>query len=148
MGVDCGFDIYSALEPTLLNKEKYELFLREVLRTYEGGDEGERCNGILRVVPMSAGAYIEFMVGEHPTIPYSCEHFLRFSSKVSGSRGSQQNRTLKGVYRIVRKWLRDRVQLWHEMNETSDHRQRGHYDWSKMYAARERMKKQENKARG
>jgi len=52
-----GFDICPALEPTPSNKEKYELFLREVLRTYEVGDEAE--------MPKSNGAYIEFMVGEH-----------------------------------------------------------------------------------
>ena len=123
MGFDCGFDIYPALEPTSLNKEKYELFLREVLRTYEGGDEAERCNSIVRVVPTSSGAYVEFMVGEHPIIPYSCEHFLRFSSKVSGSLTAAAEPYIKGVYKIAKKWLGDRVQFWHELNETDDHRQ-------------------------
>jgi hypothetical protein len=39
MEFDCGFDMYPVLEPTPSNKERYELFLREVLYTYEVEDE-------------------------------------------------------------------------------------------------------------
>lgn len=119
----CGFDIYPALEPTPSNMEKYEAFLREALQTYEVGDESEGRDSVVRVVPESNGAYIEFMVGEHPTIPYSCKHFLRFSSKASGRLTTAATPYIEGVYKIAKKWLRDRVQFWHEMNETGDHRQ-------------------------
>jgi hypothetical protein len=49
------------------------------------------------------------------------------------------------VYKIAKKWLGDRVQFWHEMNETGDHRQWGYYDWNEVYAVRRRMKEQEGK---
>jgi hypothetical protein len=120
-------------------------FLRKVLRTYEVGDEAERRDSVVRVMPKSNGAYIEFMVGEHPIIPYSCEYFLRFSSKVSGSLTATAKPYIKGVYKIAKKWLGDRVQFWHEMNETGDHRQWGYYDWNEVYAVRRRMKEQEGK---
>ena len=48
---------------------KNELFLRDVLRTYEVGDEVERRGSVVRAGPKSNGAYIEFTVGEHQTIP-------------------------------------------------------------------------------
>jgi len=147
MGFDCGFDIYPALEPTPSNKEKYELFLHEVLRTYEVGDEAEGRDSVVRVVPRSNGAYIDFMVGEHPTIPNSCEYFLRFSSKVSGMGTVAAKPYIEGVYRIAKTWLGDRVHFWHEMNETGDHRQRGYYNWNEVYAVRRRMKEQEGKTK-
>jgi hypothetical protein len=40
------------------------------------GDETERHDSVVRVVPKSNGAYIEVIVDEYPTIPYNCEHFL------------------------------------------------------------------------
>jgi hypothetical protein len=139
MGIDCGFDLYPPLEPTPSNKEKYKLFINEVLATYGTGDYEKRRDSVVRVVPKSnQGAYIEFMVGEHPTIPYDCEHFLRFSSKVSGSL-TQAESYIKGVYKIAKKWLGDCVRFWHEMNEVGDHRQWGYYDWNEVYAARRRM---------
>jgi hypothetical protein len=58
IGFDCGFDIYPALESTPSNKENNELFLREVLRTHEAGDEAERRDSVVRIIPKSNGAYI------------------------------------------------------------------------------------------
>jgi hypothetical protein len=68
MGVDCGFDIYPPLERTKENQEQYELFLREVLNTYEprGGDDAEQGDGgsVVRVNAESEESYIDFEVGE------------------------------------------------------------------------------------
>ncbi|RDL31902.1 uncharacterized protein BP5553_09304 [Venustampulla echinocandica] len=136
MGIDCGFDIYPPLEPTPSNQEKYKKFLIEVLRTYE--TDNDVC-----VEPEWEGVYIEFMVGEHPTIPYNCEHFLRFSSKVSGR--STARPYIDGVHNIAKKWLGDRVQFWDEMTETYDHRQWGRYDWNEIRAARKTMVEQAGK---
>ena len=141
MGFDCGFDIHPALESTPSNKEKYELFKCEVLRTYRVRGESESLDSVVRVVRDSNGISIEFMVGEQPTIPHSCEYFLRFSSKVSGSPTVRPY--IEGVYKIAKKWWGDRVQFWHEMNETGDHQQWGRYDWNEIRAARTRMKEQD-----
>ena len=144
MGFDCGFDIYPALEPTPSNEEKYELFLHEVLRTYQTEDEEEEYDSVVRVVPKSNGSYIEFMVGEHPTIPYRCEHFLRFSSKVSGSLSAAAKPYIVGVYKIAKKWFGDRVHFWHELSEADDdHLQWGYYNWDEVYAVQKRAREQE-----
>ena len=91
MGVDCGFNIYPPLELTRVNQERYELFLREVLVAYgpRDGDDSDQGGGddggsIVRVDAESEGSCTEFMVGEYSCMPRRCEHFLRFSSKVSG----------------------------------------------------------------
>jgi hypothetical protein len=55
------------------------------LRIYKVGEEAERRDRVVRIVPKSNGAYIEFIADEYSIILYNCEHFLRFSSKVSGS---------------------------------------------------------------
>lgn len=137
MGIDCGFDIYPPLEPTPSNKEKYKKFLDEVLRTYE-------TDSAVCVESEWKGVYIEFMVGEHPSIPHNCEHFLRFSSKVSGS--STARPYIDGVHRIAKKWLGESVHSWHEMNETGDHRQWGYYDWDKIRSVRKMRVEQAGEA--
>jgi hypothetical protein len=99
-GFDCGFNTYSALKPTPSNKEKHELFLREVLHTCKVGDKGERSDSVVRELN---GAYIEFIIGEHPTIPHNCDHFLRFSFKVSGSLTAATNPYIEGTCKITKK---------------------------------------------
>src|SRR5579859_112986 len=114
MGVDCGFDIYPPLERNPANQERYELFLRDVLVAYRrDGDESDDGGGsVVRVNPESEDSYIEFMVGEHPCMPRWCEHFLRFSSKVSG--GSVGAETyIRGVCKIAKQCLGDRIYFWH-----------------------------------
>lgn len=138
-GIDCGFDIYPPLEPTRANQE---LFLREVLDEYrprdrEDTDQGGR-GSVVKVDADSPGSYIEFMVGEHPRIPRRCEHFLRFSSKVSG--GSVAEPYIRGVCKIARQWLGDRVYFWDEMNELGAYiRHSGCYNWNEIYAAQRRI---------
>jgi len=87
IGFDCGFDFYPPLKRTAANQEQYELFLREVLDTYGPRDSAEHGDGgsVVRVNTDSEESYIGFEVGEYPHLPRRCEHFLRFSSKVSGS---------------------------------------------------------------
>lgn len=128
MGIDCGFDVHPRLEPTEENKESYACFIAEVLRKYE--DDDNPGAGIAVVVPHSECSYIEFQIGEHPTIPYKCEYFLRFSSKVSGRHGEAEG-YLKDVYKIAKKWFGDRVQWW---NEGFD--QWGVWGWTEANAAR------------
>jgi len=60
----------------------------------------------------STSAYIEFEVGEHPTIPYKCECFLRFSSKISGPGAILAEPYIRNIHRIAKKYFGDRVKLW------------------------------------
>ncbi|RDW68634.1 hypothetical protein BP5796_09291 [Coleophoma crateriformis] len=149
MGVDCGFDIYPPLERTRANQEQYELFLREVLDTYRPRDgDGTKQGGgdsVVRVNAESAESYIEFEVGEHPHLPRRCEHFLRFSSKISGR--SLAESYIRGVYTIAKQRLGDRVYFWHEMHESDPHI--GHfgcYNWGEIHAARKKIGKYEQEA--
>jgi len=142
MSIDCGFDIYPPLEHTKANQEQYEVFLRKVLDAYrpQEGDDAERddSSSVVRVNVESEESYIEFEVGEHPHLPRRCEHFLRFSSKVSGS--SLAGPYIRGVYKIAKDWLGDRVYYWHEMNELVPHiRYSGCYNWNEINAARRRI---------
>ena len=142
MGIDCGFDIYPPLERTKANQEQYELFLREVLDTYgtRDGDGAEQCNddSIVRVNAESEESYIEFEVGEHPHLPRQCDHFLRFSSKVSGR--SLAEPYIQGVYKIAKQQLGGRVYFWHEMNELGPHiTHSGCYNWREIHAARKKI---------
>jgi hypothetical protein len=81
MGFDCGFDTYPALKPTP-SKKNMSLFCVRYCAHIKVGDEAERRDSVVRVMPKSNGAYIEFIIGKHPAISYNCEHFLRFSSKI------------------------------------------------------------------
>lgn len=141
MGVDCGFDIYPPLECTKVNQEQYELFLREVLDKYRprDDDDAERGDGgsVVRVNAESEESYIDFEVGEHPHLPRRCEHFLRFSSKISGR--SLAEPYIRGVYKIAKQRLGDRVYFWHEMNEFGPYIcHSGCYNWREIYAARKK----------
>ncbi|OMP84315.1 hypothetical protein BK809_0000322 [Diplodia seriata] len=140
MGFDCGFDIYPRLDPTPSNKEKYAHFINEVLRTYEDEDE-YGSDSVVEVVPDSPGSHIEFLVGEHPAIPYNCEYFLRFSSKVSGKDGAQVERYIKEVCKMATKRFGDCVHFWHELKETgNDHDQFGYYSWKEVNESWRKMK--------
>ncbi|CZR67380.1 uncharacterized protein PAC_17279 [Phialocephala subalpina] len=152
MGFDCGFDIYPPLERTKANQERYELFLREVLVAYgpRDGEDADRGGGgdggsVVRVNAESEESYIDFEVGEHPHIPRRCEHFLRFSSKVSGR--SLAEPYIRGVYKIAKQWLGDRVYFWHEMNEFGAYiRQYGCYNWNEIHVARRRIREHKQQA--
>ena len=142
MGIECGFDIYPPLERTKANQEQYELFLRKVLDTYgtRDGDGAEQCNddSVVRVNAESKESYIEFEVGEHPHLPRQCDHFLRFSSKVSGR--SLAEPYIRGVYKIAKQRLGDRVYFWHEMNELGPHiAHSGCYNWREIHAAQKKI---------
>jgi hypothetical protein len=132
MGVDCGFDIYPPLERTKAKQEQFELFLG-------GPRDGDGQGGsVVRVNAESEACYIDFEVGEHPHLPRRCEHFLRFSSKISGR--SLAEPYIEGVYKIAKQWLGGRVYFWHEMNEFGPRiRHHGCYNWNEIHAARKKI---------
>ena len=140
MGVNCGFDIYQPLKPTDLNQEKWARFFHEVLRTYGNEDHERSHEYVARIVPIPNGTYIEFDVGEHPTIAWKCEDFSRFSDKISGEFTAAAKPYIRGVHKISNKYFDDRFHFWHELCETADHKHWGWYSWDNVPAAEQKMK--------
>jgi hypothetical protein len=141
MGYGCGFDIYPALEPTPSNQDKYEHFIQEIMRTYSASDadpdsDADSDSRPAELVAKPRGAILEFMVGEHPSMPYNprlCHYFLRFSSKVSGGLTARAEPFIRGVHRIAKRRFGDRVMWWHEMSEGGTKAQQyGMYDYGEV----------------
>ena len=148
MGYDCGFDMYPALEPTPSNQEKYEHFIQEVMRTYSMRDSDSDSNvdadsHPAELVVKPQGAILEFMVGEHPSMPYNprlCHFFLRFSSKISGRLTAPAEPFIKGVYNIAKRRFGDRVKWWHELYEGGAITQQfGIYDWGDIFRVQRKL---------
>lgn len=113
-------------------------------RDGNGAEQGDG-GSVVRVNAESEESYIDFEVGEHPHFPRRCEHFLRFSSKISGR--SLAEPYIRGVYKIAKQRLGDRVYFWHEMNESGPHiRHSGCYNWNEIRAARKKIGKYELQA--
>jgi hypothetical protein len=148
MGYDCGFDMYPALEPTPENQDKYEHFVQEVMRAYSVDDADpdsnpDPANRPAEIVSKPQGAILEFMVGEHPSMPYNprlCHYFLRFSSKISGRLTTPAEPFLRGVYDIAKRKFGNRVTWWHEMNEWgTEMEQYGVYRWKEVNRVQEKL---------
>lgn len=156
MGFDCGFDIFPRLDAdNEADTCAYREFLDEIVSTYESAyvKDGRREDGKVLQLPDHSGdfqlfsskEYIQFMVGECPRMPASpvrCDYFLRFSSKVSGGITACAEPYIKGVYRIAKKHLGDRVRWWHEMNQMAEdpRKWRGYYDWSEVHEADRKLR--------
>lgn len=148
MGFAMGFDIYPPLKPTVRNQEKYEQFIRMILEHYGSADgEGELAcseeDRVATIISTKNGAYIEFGVGERPRLPYvphMCNHFLRFSSKVSGGSTARAEPFIRGVLRLARKVFGDRVKPWHEVWDTEDGGEtRVSWQWKQIHAMNKKM---------
>ena len=149
MGFDCGFDIYPRLEVNDLNKEAYRRFIEEIIQTYKNtyDEEGRSTAGKILQLPEESdyheSMYVTFMVGEGPRMPYNhnhCDHFLRFSSKVSGNLTAPAKPYILSVQKIAKKYFGSRVHYWHELCETDDERQWGYYSWQDVHDADTRLK--------
>ncbi len=151
MGFDCGFDIHPRLEATTTNKQTYQRFLEEIVRTYNDvyDEKGRRPDGKLLEMPEDSDYSkdcIRFMVGECPHMPSSserCNYFLRFSSKISGQLTTPAKPYIRDVYKIAKKHFGSSVHFWHEMNETGDERQWGYYSWQEVHDARKALREVE-----
>jgi hypothetical protein len=120
MGIDMGFDRIPRLEKTCDDDlEHWSRFMSEVAAKYEND----------RSFDMGQSGYVEFCVGEHPMLPYEGHNFLRFSSKISGSHGSNVEEYIRGVFRLAKAQFGERVRLWHESFEDS---LEGTYDWDEV----------------
>ena len=149
MGFDCGFDIFPRLDANDSNKEAYRQFVEEIIQTYENtyDKEGRRTDGKVLQTPIMSDCddsiYVSFMVGECPRIPYNhdhCDHFLRFSSKVSGHLTTPAKPYIISVHKIAKKYFGSRVHYWHELCETEDERQWGCYSWQEVHDADTNLK--------
>lgn len=156
MGFDCGFDIHSRLKATIENKQAYQRFLDEIIRTYNDiyDEKGRRPDGKVLEMLIDSEYFkdcIGFMVGECSHMlsnPDRCDYFLRFSSKISGHLITPAEPYIKSVYKIAKKYFGSNIHFWHEMNETGDERQWGYYNWQEVHDAREKLREMETGQEG
>lgn len=113
MGIDAGFDMVPPLSKGTVDQRNWEAFLDIIKTCYDDDPQVE-------IMPN----YIEFKAGEHPTLPFECHKFLRFSSKISGSGAGGVEGYIRTTLRAAQMKFGDRVQPWHEARD-----QYGHYDW-------------------
>jgi hypothetical protein len=113
MGVDEGFDIYPALNPSW--QDIYDDFLEEILQKYKDAVHPITGETLIRIIgdPHAKYAYIYFQFGEGAIIPYRCEYFLRFSSKLV-SRDPKVDDYLREVYFVAKRYFPCNLEYWIE----------------------------------
>jgi hypothetical protein len=112
MGVDEGFDIYPALNSSC--QALYDHFLKEVLQKYKDAVHPVTGKTLICIVgePGAKDAYIYFQFGEGAIIPYRCEYFLRFSSKLV-RHDPEVGNYLREVYIVAKKYFHN-LEYWLE----------------------------------
>jgi hypothetical protein len=75
MGTDAGFDMVPRLSKGAVDRRNWQSFVKFIKGHYQNDD-------LVEVKPN----YIVFKAGEHPLLLFEGHKFLRFSSKISGSR--------------------------------------------------------------
>lgn len=119
MGCDAGFDMVPPLSASDLDQTAWEIFIEEIRLEFRY----DHC-------VVDRKNYIEFEVGEHPMLPYHGHKCLRFSSKITGTRGSAAEPYLDAVKAIARKHFGSRVRYWNELFDVY-----GHHDWRSVNAS-------------
>jgi len=141
MGVDEGFDIYPALNSGC--QDIYDHFLEEILQKYKDAVHPITGETLIRIVgePRAEDAYIYFQFGEGAIIPYRCEYFLRFSSKLV-SRDPKVNDYLREVYFVARRYFPNNLEYWLEGGRSFTYHasESAPYDWMDVYEARKKLK--------
>jgi hypothetical protein len=134
MGVDEGFDIYPALDSA--SQDIYDDFLEEILEKYKDAVHPVTGETLIRIIgePRAEDAYICFQFGECPIIPYRCEYFLRFSSRIL-SRDSKTD-YLREVYFIAKRYFPLNLKYWTDYSSIDPP-----YDWLEVYEARKKLRK-------
>jgi hypothetical protein len=115
-GYDCGFDMVLPPSRGGTDLDLWEEFLEAVTSEYKHDD----------VIRYQSNDTIEFLVGEHPSLPQEGWKFLRFSSKATN--GAEPY--IRAVSRMARERFGDRVRFWHELAESD-----GHYTWAEVSAS-------------
>jgi hypothetical protein len=119
MGIDAGFDMVPPLSKGVVDRHNWSRFIDMIKEHYKGDTQVE-------IKPN----YINFKVGEHPTLPFEGHKFLRFSSKVSGAiaKASRVQQYIHTVTRVAQGYFGSRIRYW---NEAAD--QLGVYDWNQVH---------------
>jgi hypothetical protein len=80
MDTDAGFDMVPRLSKGAVDRRNWQSFIKFIKGHYQNDD-------LVEVKPN----YIVFKAGEHPLLPFESHKFLRFSSKISGTRAKKVN---------------------------------------------------------
>jgi hypothetical protein len=143
MGVDEGFDIYPALKSSC--QPLYDEFLIEILQKYEDAVHPVTGETLIRIVgePGAEDAHIYFQFGEGAIIPYRCEYFLRFSSKLV-RHDPEVAKYLREVYMIAKEYFCD-IEYWLEGGQSYTYHasETAPHDWRDVHKARQKLKKHE-----
>lgn len=103
MGIDAGFDMVPRLSKGAEDQQNWQSFIKVITETYQNDD----------LIELKEN-FFEFNVGEHPKLPLEGHKFLRFSSKISGSRAEGMEDYIDTVRRIAREHFGSRVHYWNE----------------------------------
>jgi hypothetical protein len=141
MGVDEGFDIYPILDPDC--QDLYDRFLDEIQQKYIDEVHPVTGEALIRIVgePKAENAYIYFQFGEGPIVPFRCQLFLRFSSKLV-SFDPKVASYLREVYAIAKKFFPKNIVYWLEGGRSFMYHasEIAPHNWSDVYAARKWLK--------
>lgn len=135
MGFHCGFDLSPPIQAhNSTDTDKWARFITAVLRHYEPDSENDYDTSEVDI--LDDKGFIEFCVGEHPTLPYDGSKFRRFSSKISGYFIYNAEPVIREVARIAKEVLGDRASFWHELEGEDDEAEHGvrgmRYDWQEV----------------
>jgi len=119
MGIDAGFDMVPRLSNGAVDKQNWQSFIKVIKERYQNDD-------LFEIKPN----YLKFKAGEHPRLPYEGHKFLRFSSKISGSRAKGVEKYIDTVTRVAQLIFGSRVQYWNEIAEN-----RGFYGWEEVHTS-------------
>jgi hypothetical protein len=119
MGYDAGFDMLPRLSKGVVDRHKWDRFIRGVKDRYKDDIQVE-----------TKPNYILFKAGEQPILPFEGHKFLRFSSKISGSTAAttKVESYIDTVTRIAKAHFGSRIRYW---NEYAD--EYGEYDWDEVH---------------
>ena len=113
MGIDAGFDMVPRLSKGAVDQHNWQSFIKFIKEHYQN-------DNLVEVKPN----YLKFKAGEHPLLPFEGHKFLRFSSKISGSRAKGVEKYIDTVTQVAQVKFGSRVRRW---NEAADIQ--GFYSW-------------------
>lgn len=117
MGSDAGFDMVPFLSKGAVDRQNWKSFIKIIKERYQDDE-------LVEIKPN----YLKFKAGEHAVLPFEGHKFLRFSSKISGSRAKEVKEYVDTVTRIAQLSFGSRARYW---NEAAG--EQGFYDWQKFH---------------
>jgi hypothetical protein len=121
-------------------------FLEEILQKYKDAVHPITGETLIRIVgePRAEDAYIYFRFGEGAIIPYRCEYFLRFSSKLV-RRDPKVGDYLREVYFVAKRYFPNNLEYWLEGGQSFTYHasESAPHDPMDVYEARKKLKEHE-----